>query len=36
MFGGLLLLLLGMALILWVFGGFDSLIETAKNARPEK
>lgn len=33
MFGGLMLLLLGFALILWVFGGFNTLLDTAKSAR---
>lgn len=27
-------MLLGAALILWVFGGFDKLLQLAKDARP--
>lgn len=35
MFAGLLLALLGLSLILWVFGGFDSLISKAKDIRQQ-
>ncbi len=35
MFGGLILMLIGAALILWVFGGFNSLLTTAKTARTQ-